>query len=383
MKITEKEFLDLYQQGKKDSEIARISGDSESTINQLRKKLNLSPNNRVIVTDDKFLDFYKKGLIDSDICKITGASPAQISRKRNKLGLKVNKKQTPLTLHFLELYNQGYNDYKIANILKVSSSSVQNYRSKQNLEPINKIKINEEELINLFNQGLSDKEIANKMNYSPQHIKRTRLKLKLYRGEIKKPNNYIYNNEEYQVILGSLLGDGHLCKKFENSGVILSIKHCEKQKEYVEYKQNILKNNSCLVYKQQCYDDRFKNPNYINYGFYTYSSISLIDMYNRWYNPIKHICIEDFKKINGLGLAIWYMDDGSKCKDGGGIISTNCFSLEELEQVKNILYSKFNINIHIYNTTNTIYIPASDFNKFKILIEPYIIPCMKYKLSSL
>ena len=58
-------------------------------------------------------------------------------------------------------------------------------------------------------------------------------------------------------------------------------------------------------------------------------------MYNRWYNPIKHICIEDFKKINGLGLAIWYMDDGSKCKDGGGIISTNCFSLEELEQVKN------------------------------------------------
>ena len=94
MKITEKEFLDLYKQGKKDSEIARISGDSESTINQLRKKLNLSPNNRVIVTDDEFLDFYKKGLIDSDICKITGASPAQISRKRNKLGLKVNKKQT-------------------------------------------------------------------------------------------------------------------------------------------------------------------------------------------------------------------------------------------------------------------------------------------------
>ena len=54
------------------------------------------------------------------------------------------------------------------------------------------------------------------------------------------------------------------------------------------------------------------------------------------------------------------------------IISEDVIEVEklvkELEQIKDVLYSKFNINIHIYDTTNTIYIPVSEFNKFKILI---------------
>ena len=46
MKTSEQQFLELYNQGMKDSEISRTLGVSESSINSIRRKLNLPPNGR-------------------------------------------------------------------------------------------------------------------------------------------------------------------------------------------------------------------------------------------------------------------------------------------------------------------------------------------------
>lgn len=85
-------------------------------------------------------------------------------------------------------------------------------------------------------------------------------------------------------------------------------------------------------YKEiQCHDNRFKIKDYTQPLFYTESLKCLKNFYDRWYTPKKSMCLEDFSKINPLGLAIWYMDDGYKPKYGGCCLCTQSFSKEKLE----------------------------------------------------
>ena len=73
------------------------------------------------------------------------------------------------------------------------------------------------------------------------------------------------------------------------------------------------------------------------------------------------------------------MDDGSKARQSGYILCTNCFSYESLLIIQEFFLEKFNIKVNI-QASHQIYITASGKEKFKNLIEPYIIPSMKYKL---
>lgn len=382
MKITEKLFLELYEQGLKDSEISRISGDSASTISKLRKSKNLPANGRKIIEDSIIVELHNKGLIDPEIAKITGASISQIKRRRDKLGLMLNIKKHPLDDCFMDLYSSGNNDLDISKITGISKSVVQNYRSKLNLPAIGKHNIDEKLLESFYKEGKTDEEIGKILNRAPATIAKHRCALHLV-DYSRVTKNYKYSNEEFQVILGSLLGDGSLVKMHVNGGTILKITHCEKQKEYLEYKWNILKNNSSEIKRYKFYDSRRKkDPEYYQYLFYTKSSYSLNEMYNNWYRPTKTIYSEDLYRIEPLGLAIWYMDDGYKCKPYGGcMLCTNNFSKQELELIQKVFLEKFNISVTINNSsTNMVYIPSKEYSKFKELISPYIIDSMKYKL---
>ena len=383
-------FKIYYEQGLKDSEIARIENVSESTVNQIRWKLGFPPNGRKIISDYDFFELYNKGLPDTEISEISGASTSQILRRREKYHLKANPKITKtrkiLNEFFVELYNQGKDDVEISKNLGVSKSAVQNYRSNYlHLPPVSKNFINIIQVQELFDQGKTDKEIGEKLGYSKEYIKQVRLKNNWYRGEKCVCADIILNDTEFQVVLGSLLGDGCITKKCSgnNAGGVLSIRHCKAQKDYIYFKQSLLKNIS-TVFVSHHYDDRFQNPEYIAFDLYTKSIKQLGELRDRWYTPVKTINKEDLYKINPLGLAIWYMDDGYKCKPyGGAILCTNAFSRNELEIIKEMFLDKFNIEVTTnFRSSNVIYIPSSQFPKFKILIEPYIIPSMKYKIES-
>ena len=381
MKITQTLFLKLYEQGKKDSEISKISGDSASTIGKLRKSLNLPPNGRKIVSDEIILELYNKGLVDAEIAEISGASKAQIMRRRNKFQLPPNKKRHPLDDCFLELYNAGNNDLDIAKITGISKTCICNYRTALDLPAIGKHNIDENKLQELVKNGLSDQEIGKILNRATVTIQKHRQKLGLLQC-IKTPNDYQYNETEFQVILGSVLGDGCLIKTYQNGGTILKVVHCEKQKEYLEYKWNFLKENSSEIKHYKFYDERRKIPEYYNYQFYTKSSKSLNEMYNNWYHPYKIIFKDDLFKLKPLGLAIWYMDDGYNVKDGGAMLCTNNFTKSDLLLIKEMFLSNFNLEVTINNSaSNLVYIPVKEFSKFKEIIKPYIIDSMKYKIE--
>jgi hypothetical protein len=76
------------------------------------------------------------------------------------------------------------------------------------------------------------------------------------------------------------------------------------------------------------------------------------------------------------------MDDG--CWTGNGVrIATNCFKLDEVKLLANMLVKLYGLNYTIQNIEGhySIYITKDSIPKLKDLVLPYIIPSMQYKLA--
>lgn len=383
MKITEEQFLIYYKEGLKDSEISRLTGESASIYSKYRKENNLPPNGRIVVSDEEFKNLYSKGYTDSEIAEITKASQAQIVRRRKKFNLPPNDFLSKYKEIILQMLQDGKTDPEIARSINVSENAVTNYRNSLGITKNYKKSIDIEQLTALVKEGKSDSEIADIMGFHKSWIKRNRLKLKLLKGERIMPKVLNITEDQFQVFLGSMLGDGHFRKTSENGGVSLIICHCAKQKSYLEYKKQILGELANDIYIKKITDYRFKNPEYEEVYLSTKANLDLVEFYNNWYTPKKEVYAEDLYKITPLGLAIWYMDDGSKIKEGGGLLCTNAFSIESLKIIQEMFLTKFDIKVSIYEKSHQIYIPVKEFIKFAELIKPYIIEDMYYKLGHL
>jgi hypothetical protein len=99
-------------------------------------------------------------------------------------------------------------------------------------------------------------EIAECLGYSESYIHSKRLSLNLKRSEAKKPISYNFSEEEFQVIIGSILGDGSLVQHHKNGGAVLTFNHCVEQEEYIRYKQKLLSNITSEVKLYDKYDCR-------------------------------------------------------------------------------------------------------------------------------
>ncbi len=279
----------------------------------------------------------------------------------------------------LKLYSEGYNDCQISRMLGISNSAIQAYRNKLHLPKVKRTVVDDRLLIELYNQGKSDEEIAKVFNISPKTVSRHRCRLRLVDNS-KISKDYQYTEEQFQVILGSILGDGNLLKKYKKGGTILTIAHCDAQLEYLKYKQKLLQPCISNIKRYIRCDHRRKVPKYHHNEIYTPSLLSLNVMYRNWYIPIKRIYKEDLYKIKPLGLAIWFMDDGYKIGNAGELC-TNCFPIEDLQIIQQMFKDLYDIQVTIYTKRHLIYIPSKEFKKFVKLIQPYIIPSMQYKIS--
>lgn len=159
----EKDFLELYNQGKKDSEIAIILNKGATTIGVLRNKLNLPPNGRIIVEDEVFLELFYESLTLAEICRRTGMSAAAATRRCKKLELDYkNSKNVKVNYnkidedYFTQLYNERNTDVEIAKILNCSESKINAFRSKLNLPVVDRRHFTDEEFIKVYNYNYTD-----------------------------------------------------------------------------------------------------------------------------------------------------------------------------------------------------------------------------------
>jgi hypothetical protein len=194
-----------------------------------------------------------------------------------------------------------------------------------------------------------------------------------------------------QIVLGSLLGDGHLEKISKNAR--FDCCHNPKQVDYIIWKAKMIsKNFKVRVWLGD------NGPKYKIYKLSTNSS-PLITPYHslfyiksnkpkrRWEKVIK---LEVLEQLNPLALAVWYCDDGTyTVRDKTCGICTQSFTYEENVILRDYFIKKWEIGPHIQKdfrkNLNKLYymlvFNTKETDKFLKLIKEFVIDSMVYKLG--
>lgn len=186
-----------------------------------------------------------------------------------------------------------------------------------------------------------------------------------------------------QVILGSLLGDGSIVRKRTNC--LFTELHSAEQEEYVKYKYDLLKEGGLEVKLRH-------SEGYVSYidgrPIKNNGRVYLVSKVNQTFNKYREEWYADKKivpdsvyELNSLGLAIWFMDDGTS-NISSFYLSTQGFSYPCQEKLVDMMRKNFNIECHIHKQKDTyvLYIAARDKQKFIDIVKPYLCQSMNYKI---
>ena len=179
------------------------------------------------------------------------------------------------------------------------------------------------------------------------------------------------------IIIGSILGDGYLRIIPGRKDAFLEINHSIKAKAYVDWKYSMLKDISGSAPKERENGEGKKA-----YRFFTRQNPEITILLNKFYKDGKKIIPKDLE-LDPIILAVWYMDDGSKCRDGDVYLNTQQFSIADQKRLIYLLRqlglrARLNKDKKYYR----IRFLKDSVGKFNQIIKPYIIDSMQYKLSN-
>jgi len=189
-----------------------------------------------------------------------------------------------------------------------------------------------------------------------------------------KSLNLIKSNLD--ILLGCIIGDGSLSK--DNQGIRIRITNGIKQKNYLDYKKNILK----TIVRANTVEGK---SGYCDNSIYSFSTLSFIDL-NNWFEELygehtsKSIISENISKL--LSIESWsliYQDDGSI---SNGQIRFHVYMDEDnLNILKQSLVSLFGINPGIYTNKGfkMLGLKSEDSKIFIRKIAHLIHPDLEYK----
>lgn len=291
-------MVELYKQGKSTSEIAKILGCSESSVNKYISKqenkdelIKINKENAekkdikdaTIITPErlnKIIELFKKGKTFKEISIEIGCNPSTVARQLRKLENwkeleKENTKNTTRKIitpdiieKMIELYKQGNSANSIGRILDCDPSTVADYIEKQpdknaikeehakNKTQFTVTQEHIKKMIELYKQGKSTSEIAKILGCSKStvknHIRKSDNVSKIRKEHIKsfneKSNGRILVTEDIAEEMATLRKQG---KSTRRIAAILGCSKCavisnlskrndfsEIEKEHIKNKQN-------------------------------------------------------------------------------------------------------------------------------------------------
>jgi recombination protein RecA len=174
-----------------------------------------------------------------------------------------------------------------------------------------------------------------------------------------------------EIIICTLLGDGSMrCK----TNALLEINHSVHQKGYVDWKHRHL---SELVRTPP--KARNGKQGRIAYRFVTRSLAELTPLYRLFYESGRKVIPE--VALTPLTLAVWFMDDG--CRSRRAVyLNTQQFTVGAQEALLGMLRDQWSINgtLNKDKAYYRIRISVAGTARLVELIEPYVIPELRYKL---
>ncbi|OGN29819.1 MAG: hypothetical protein A3A33_00825 [Candidatus Yanofskybacteria bacterium RIFCSPLOWO2_01_FULL_49_25] len=192
---------------------------------------------------------------------------------------------------------------------------------------------------------------------------------------------------DYQraVLIGNILGDGHLEPNWSKTNYKLKINHQLKHKDYVIWEYQVFKDWILTEPKLDKWNNSFQ--------FRTISHREITELRNKFYKNGKKIIPGDINLYlrNPITLAVWFMDDGNailvKSKKGkrlrGYHLNSQSFTTEENIILKNSLMNLHGLSVGLEKNHGKyrIYVNKSSASRFKELIGEYVIPSMQYKFG--
>lgn len=178
------------------------------------------------------------------------------------------------------------------------------------------------------------------------------------------------------VIIGSILGDGYLRIVPGRKDAFLEINHSVNQKDYVDWKYSILK-NICISLPKL----RKGKGRRIAYRFYTKQLLELTEMYQLFYRNGRKIIPKNIV-LDPIILSVWFMDDGSKCRDSDIYLNTQQFDKVN-QRILILCLKKMGLETKMNKDKGYFRLRflKSSIPKLKSILEKIIIPSMKYKIE--
>ena len=197
--------------------------------------------------------------------------------------------------------------------------------------------------------------------------------------------------ESRNLLIALLLGDGTI-----SNNNVFKLSHCEKQRDYLEWKIEQLKNAGLRNNGLKEYIS-VKGYNIGKKVYYTQLNIvPFIKVLRRvFYKPYKKLGNRKLlNRLDAKGIAIWYMDDGhinvNTSKQRSSIQHTikiaTCVDESTVEVIIQYFLDVWNIKFRKFpEGKNTFSIASSseeDYSKFVNLIKPFVeqVPSMLYKI---
>lgn len=263
----------------------------------------------------------------------------------------------------------------------------------QQERPFNYLELQKEEVFKLYAEKKSLRAIAKILDVSFSGIRNILKKYNIPRRNKCESLNLCpenFTDEEYQIVIGTALGDGHLTKPKKNGESQLYLGHSIKQKDYIQWKYNKLKRFiGCKIYSlfhKLKYKNEIKEFETLN--FLTRKSPLFTNLEQIFYPRDRRIKLRLFpydflkKNLTPLSLAVWYMDDGYSRY--GFILQTQSFSYKDNLVILQLLKEKFDLDGKTKKVKNDKYIVtfgAEQKRKLKPIVEKHMIPSMMYKIK--
>jgi len=155
---------------------------------------------------------------------------------------------------------------------------------------------------------------------------------------------------EKEILLGTLLGDSS--STLATTGYHdVKMNHCDKQLDYLKFKADIMpsiftikKPWKRIVNKGMIMGNKVSGYK-ISYGTSSISHPCITLVRNILYiNNKKKITINLLENMTATSWLFWYIDDGSiNFKKRSSRLATHCFSMKEVNLLKDFLFKKYNI----------------------------------------
>lgn len=187
-----------------------------------------------------------------------------------------------------------------------------------------------------------------------------------------------FSKKQQEFIVGTMLGDG--CIRSSGKLPRLCLVHSKKYEQYFFWKLSQLDRYFNLWREQE-------HPRKKSILLYseTLQHSGLKKFESMFYDENRVKCIPDNLDVymTPYSLAVWFLDDGTLNSGTNHRIHTNGFTYKDQLELKHLLKRCFNLNCKIMQRKDKRYILSfkrDDTVKLSNIIEPYVIPSMRYKL---